>query len=86
MCFGYPACPDHSLKKRVFDFLEVEQNTSMRLTDSYMITPEESLCGLITCRGEYFSVGRIDDAQLAHYSRCVDLSVEKLRELLPNNI
>ena len=86
MCFGYPACPDHSLKKRAFDFLEVEQNTSMRLTDSYMITPEESLCGLITCRGEYFSVGRIDDAQLAHYSRCVGLSVERLRELLPNNI
>ena len=86
MCFGYPACPDHSLKKRVFEFLEVEQHTNMRLTDSYMITPEESLCGLITSRGEYFSVGRIDEAQLEHYSKCVGLSVEKLKELLPNNI
>lgn len=86
MCFGYPACPDHSLKKRVFDFLEVELHTSMRLTDNYMITPEESLCGLITSRGGYFSVGRIDEAQLEHYSKCVGLSVEKLKELLPNNI
>ena len=86
MCFGYPACPDHSLKKRVFEFLEVEQNTSMRLTDSYMITPEESLCGLITSRGGYFSVGRVDEAQLEHYSKHVGLSVEKLKELLPNNI
>ena len=86
MCFGYPACPDHSLKKRVFEFLEVEQHTNMRLTDSYMITPEESLCGLITSRGEYFSAGRIDEAQLEHYSKCVGLSVEKLKELLPNNI
>lgn len=86
MCFGYPACPDHSLKKRVFEFLEVEQNTSMRLTDSYMITPEESLCGIFTSRGGYFSVGRVDEKQLEHYSRYAGLSVEKLKELLPNNI
>ena len=86
MCFGYPACPDHSLKKRVFEFLEVEQHTSMRLTDSYMITPEESLCGIFTSRGGYFSVGRIDEKQLEHYSRYADLSVEKLKEILPNNI
>lgn len=86
MCFGYPACPDHSLKQRVFDFLEVEQHTNMRLTDSYMITPEESLCGLITSRGGYFSVGRVDEKQLEHYSKYAGLSVEKLKELLPNNI
>ena len=86
MCFGYPACPDHSLKKRVFEFLEVEQHTSMRLTDSYMITPEESLCGIFTSRGGYFSVGRIDEKQLEHYSKYADLSVEKLKEILPNNI
>ena len=86
MCFGYPACPDHSLKKRVFEFLEVEQHTSMRLTDSYMITPEESLCGVFTSRGGYFSVGRIDEKQLEHYSKYADLSVEKLKEILPNNI
>ena len=86
MCFGYPACPDHSLKKRVFEFLEVEQHTNMRLTDSYMITPEESLCGLITSRGGYFSVGRVDEKQLEHYSKYAGLSVEKLKELLPNNI
>lgn len=86
MCFGYPACPDHSLKRRVFDFLEVEQNTKMRLTDSYMITPEESLCGLITSRGGYFSVGRVDEAQLEHYSKQVGLSVPELKDLLPNNI
>lgn len=86
MCFGYPACPDHSLKQRVFDFLEVEQYTNMRLTDSYMITPEESLCGLITSRGGYFSVGRVDEKQLEHYSKYAGLSVEKLKELLPNNI
>ena len=86
MCFGYPACPDHSLKRRVFDFLEVEQHTSMRLTDSYMITPEESLCGLVTSRGGYFSVGRVDEAQLEHYSKYVGLSVEKLKEILPNNV
>lgn len=86
MCFGYPACPDHSLKKRVFDFLEVEKYTSLRLTDSYMITPEESLCGLFTSRGGYFSVGRIDEEQLEHYSQQTGLSVDKLKEILPNNI
>ena len=51
-----------------------------------MITPEESLCGIFTSRGGYFSVGRIDEKQLEHYSKYADLSVEKLKEILPNNI
>lgn len=86
MCFGYAACPDHSVKRQVFDFLEVEKTTEMRLTDSFMITPEESLCGLFTCRGDYFSVGKVGDDQLEEYSKLTGLSVTKLKEILPNNI
>lgn len=52
--FGYPACPDHSLKREVFDLLAADKTTAMRLNDNYMITPEEALCGLFLRRRRIF--------------------------------
>lgn len=86
MAFGYPASPDHSLKRVVFDLLAVEMTTSMKLTGSYMIDPEESLCGLIFADAEYFSVGRIDTKQMLDYARHRGMTAEQVRELLPNNV
>ena len=86
MAFGYPASPDHSLKREVFDLLAVEMTTSMKLTENFMIDPEESLCGLIFADAEYFSVGRIDTKQMLDYARHRGLTVEQVRELLPNNV
>ena len=86
MAFGYPASPDHSLKREVFDLLAVEITASMKLTENFMIDPEESLCGLIFADAEYFSVGRIDTKQMLDYARHRGLTVEQVRELLPNNV
>ena len=86
MAFGYPASPDHSLKREVFDLLAVEMTTSIKLTENFMIDPEESLCGLIFSDAEYFSVGRIDTKQMLDYARHRGLTVEQVRELLPNNV
>ena len=48
MAFGYGACPDHSLKREVFQMLGVtEETTGLSLTDTSMINPGESICGLI---------------------------------------
>ncbi len=46
LAIGYPAVPDHALKRDVFDILHVTDDTCMRLTDSCMIVPGESVCGL----------------------------------------
>ena len=86
MAFGYPASPDHSLKREVFDLLAVEMTTAMKLNESYMIDPEEALCGLIFADAEYFSVGRIDTKQMLDYARRRNITVEQLEVLLPKNV
>ena len=86
MAFGYPASPDHSLKREVFDLLAVEKTTGMRLTENWMIDPGEALCGLMFADAEYFSVGAIDTKQLLDYARRRGLEVEQVKKLIPNNI
>lgn len=58
--FGYPSIPDHGLKRDVFDILSVPAKTGMRLTETCMIIPGESICGLWLPRGHYFSVDSED--------------------------
>ncbi len=86
--FGYPACPDHSLKREAFELLGAEAATGMRLTDNYMIDPGESLCGVILPGSEacYFDVGRIDDSQLEDYAARRGMSTEQVASLIPRNI
>ena len=86
MAFGYPATPDHSLKREVFDLLAVEVTTRMRLTENRMIDPGEALCGLIFADAEYFAIGPIDDEQLADYARRRHMTPEQIRKFIPNNL
>lgn len=46
IAIGYPAVPDHGLKRDIFDILKVESDTCMSLTGSNMIVPGESICGI----------------------------------------
>ncbi len=85
MAFGYPAIPDHSLKREVFDLLAVEPTTGMRLTENRMIDPGESLCGLLFADAEYFAVGSIDREQAEEYARRRGCTPMELEKLLPNN-
>ena len=85
MAFGYPASPDHSLKREVFDLLGVEKTTAMTLTDNCMIVPGEALCGLFFADAEYFAVGKIDEEQAADYARRRGITLQRVRELLPHN-
>ena len=82
--FGYSACPDHSLKKDVFDLLEAPEKIGVSLTSSYAIHPTTSLCGMLIAHPEarYFSIGRIGDDQLTDYCRKRKISPEEGRKLL----
>lgn len=82
--FGYPACPDHSLKKDVFELLNATEEIGVHLTSSYAINPTTSLCGLLIAHPEarYFSIGKIGDDQFADYCRRRGISLEEGKKLL----
>ncbi len=86
--FGYATCPDHSLKRIVFDRLQAEQKMNVSLTDHYGIVPSTSVCGLLISHPEatYFPVGRIDQEQLKDYCRRRGISVEEGESLLSKYI
>ncbi len=70
---GYPACPDHSRKRLLFDLLEVEQRTPMRLSESFAMLPAASVSGWYFAHPEarYFHLGKIDADQVDDYAaRC----------------
>lgn len=82
--FGYSACPDHSLKKDIFDLLDAPSKIGVSLTSSYAIQPTTSLCGLLIAHPEarYFSIGSIGEDQLAAYCTKRGLTVEEGKKLL----
>ncbi len=84
--FGYPATPDHSLKREIFELLGVEITTAMRFTENYMIQPAEALCGLLLHDANYFSIGRIDAEQAADYAARRNLPIEIIHKMIPNNL
>ena len=67
---GYPACPDHSEKAFLCSLLNTEKTIGTTLTESCMMTPAASVCGIYLAHPEsrYFDVGGIDAEQLADYA------------------
>ena len=88
VAFGYATCPDHSLKRIVFDRLDAEKKLGITLTDHYSIQPSTSVCGLFISHpyASYFPVGRIDREQLADYCRRRGISIEEGESLLSKYI
>jgi 5-methyltetrahydrofolate--homocysteine methyltransferase len=68
---GYPAQPDHTEKRTIFNLLQVEKNAGIELTESMAMTPPSSVSGLYFAhpQAEYFGVGRIDRDQVEDYAR-----------------
>jgi 5-methyltetrahydrofolate--homocysteine methyltransferase len=68
--FGYPACPDHSEKSKLFELLAAE-SLGMSLTEHFAMTPAASVSGIYFSRPEarYFSVGRVGRDQVEDYAR-----------------
>jgi 5-methyltetrahydrofolate--homocysteine methyltransferase len=84
VAFGYATCPDHSLKRIVFDRLQAEQKLHVTLTDHYSIQPSTSVCGLLIYhpKAKYFPVGRIDRDQLCDYCQRRGITIEEGEQLL----
>ena len=68
---GYPAQPDHTEKRILFDLLDATKSTGIRLTETLAMDPAASVCGLYFAHPEarYFSVDRITRDQVEDYAR-----------------
>jgi 5-methyltetrahydrofolate--homocysteine methyltransferase len=85
--FGYPACPDHSEKDKLFDLLGARE-IGIELTESYAMTPGAAVSGIYLShpRARYFSVGRIGPDQLQDYAARKGVPVVQVEKwLLPNS-
>jgi 5-methyltetrahydrofolate--homocysteine methyltransferase len=67
---GYPACPDHTEKYKLFELLGGEAATGITLTESLAMYPASSVCGWYFAHPEskYFGLGKIDTDQLTDYA------------------
>jgi 5-methyltetrahydrofolate--homocysteine methyltransferase len=84
--FGYPACPDHSEKGRLFDLLDAGR-AGISLTESFAMAPAASVSGLYFAhpQARYFTVGRVGRDQVEDYARRQGVDpAETERWLLPN--
>ena len=84
---GYPACPDHTEKRLLWELLGVEQRTGITLTDSFAMDPAASVCGWYFAHPDsrYFGVGKIGRDQVADYAERKAMSIaEAERWLAPN--
>ena len=84
---GYPACPDHTEKRTIWDLPDVETNTGIELTESMAMWPGASVSGLYYSHPEarYFVVGRLGPDQVADYARRKGWTMaEAERWLAPN--
>ncbi len=85
---GYPACPDHTEKRLLFDLLEVEKNTGIELTESFAMYPASSVSGFYFSHPEakYFGLGKIGKDQVQDYATRKQISVEEVEKWLAPNL
>ena len=85
--FGYPACPDHTEKRKLFDLLGAE-SVGIELTESFAMSPAAAVSGIYLGhpRARYFSVGRIGRDQVEDYALRKELAVEDVERWLAPNL
>jgi 5-methyltetrahydrofolate--homocysteine methyltransferase len=85
---GYPACPDHTEKRTLFDLLEAEKNCGIKLTESFAMHPGASVSGLYFSHPEakYFGVGKIARDQVEDYAARTRSSVTEIEKRLAPNL
>ena len=84
---GYPACPEHSEKSKIWTLLEIDPSFGIELTESWAMSPAASVSGWYFShpQASYFDVGLLGLDQVEDYARRKGLSVEETeRRLLPN--
>lgn len=85
---GYPACPDHTEKKILWDLLNAEKNTGVTLTENFAMNPPSSVSGLYFNHpnAKYFNVGSIGADQVKDYAKRKNMSVNEVEKWLAPNL
>ena len=85
---GYPAQPDHTEKRTLFDLLGVEASLQMELTESFAMLPAASVCGWYFAhpQARYFAIDRIDRVQVADYARRKGITTSDAERWLAPNL
>jgi len=85
---GYPACPDHGEKRTLFDLLDAENNTGIKLTESFAMHPGASVSGLYFSHpdSKYFGVGQIGRDQAVDYATRRGEAVSAVEKRLAPNL
>jgi 5-methyltetrahydrofolate--homocysteine methyltransferase len=85
---GYPACPDHTEKRILFDLLKVEKNTGMYLTESLAMLPAASVSGLYFShpQARYFALGKIERDQVEDYALRKGMDLRTVERWLSPNL
>lgn len=85
---GYPACPDHTEKRLLFDLLEVEKNAGIELTESFAMYPASSVSGFYFSHpsSRYFGLGKIGKDQVEDYAKRKQMSIEEVEKWLAPNL
>jgi 5-methyltetrahydrofolate--homocysteine methyltransferase len=85
---GYPACPDHTEKRALFDLLRAETNAGITLTESYAMLPTAAVSGYYFWhpQSQYFGVGKIERDQVEDYARRKGMDVATMERWLAPNL
>ena len=76
---GYPACPDHTEKRKLFSLLNASENAGIELTESLAMYPAASVCGWYFShpQSQYFGIGKIQEDQLKDYAARKNMPLEE---------
>jgi 5-methyltetrahydrofolate--homocysteine methyltransferase len=85
---GYPACPDHTEKAKLWKLLDVERNAGIKITDSFAMYPTAAVSGWYIGHPDshYFAIGKIDKDQVEDYARRKGISVADAEKWLSPNL
>lgn len=85
---GYPACPEHTEKGKLFSLLEAQKRTGVSLTESYTMVPAASVSAFVFAhpKSAYFNVGKIGDDQLRDYAERKGMTREEAALWLAPNL
>ena len=86
--FGYPACPDHSEKTKLFKLLDATNRTGMTLSEGFAMLPTASVSGIYFAHPDssYFAVGRLGRDQIEDYATRKGIDVTMAESLLATNL
>jgi 5-methyltetrahydrofolate--homocysteine methyltransferase len=85
---GYPACPDHTEKRKLFDVLNAEENAGIVLTENFAMYPASAVSGFYFANdaSKYFAVGKIQKDQVEEYAKRKNVSIDYVEKWLAPNL